>query len=386
VYDGYVITLVHGTFARDAAWTRPNSALCTHLAAHLGAPVIFSRFQWSGRNSFRARRRAGNELAIHLAGLSKQYPRSGHYVITHSHGGAVAFYAAGEMKHQEVRGLVCLSAPFLHVRQRPWNAAALGPVAIGLMCWPFLMLSERWGYRKLLSFDVTPVDVSTGGILLFVLGLLLAVSLVIGAVVFASLGTEKWVRLMRLPQWRTDRTLIIRSSGDEASGLLTTTQFVSFVLNRLVSLPAAAVGHLWDWISLGKLSMSAQLLALIGLVVVGLVLEVTDPAWYEPINIWGRYVVVALVLASTALSLLFALTVLVSGLLLMSFGPGMAIAGALLDVTAETTPPGGPWAVFHAKESQPDSLIALKHSETYVSAEVLRLVAGWIKADEAGAS
>lgn len=89
-----VVTLVHGTFATDAEWTQPQSALSRHLTKALGCAVTFPRpFLWSGSNSHRARLVAGENLAEYLRDSIKQYPDSLHFIVAHSHGGNVALYA-----------------------------------------------------------------------------------------------------------------------------------------------------------------------------------------------------------------------------------------------------------------------------------------------------
>src|SRR3954468_6058246 len=88
-----VITLVHGTWSRDAPWTRDVSPLCCHLRDALPAPIHFERFNWSGRNSFSARQKASEHLQAHLRRLFEKWPTAKHFVIAHSHGGNVVFYA-----------------------------------------------------------------------------------------------------------------------------------------------------------------------------------------------------------------------------------------------------------------------------------------------------
>ena len=58
-----VVTLVHGTFARGAPWTQPGSALSKAVCEHFGGRVQLRRFDWSGRNSFRARAKGAEALA-----------------------------------------------------------------------------------------------------------------------------------------------------------------------------------------------------------------------------------------------------------------------------------------------------------------------------------
>ena len=67
--DPIVVTLVHGTYARGAAWTKEGSALRSQIAEALvghGRDAHFDVFEWSERNTHKARIKAGYELAAHI--------------------------------------------------------------------------------------------------------------------------------------------------------------------------------------------------------------------------------------------------------------------------------------------------------------------------------
>ena len=49
-----VITLVHGTFARGAEWTRPHSIMSEAIEANLKDVVVCYK-DWSGLNAHQAR-------------------------------------------------------------------------------------------------------------------------------------------------------------------------------------------------------------------------------------------------------------------------------------------------------------------------------------------
>lgn len=115
----YVLVLVHGTWATNATWTSRDAPLATTLAARLGPGVQIERFQWSGRNNYRARETAGERLADVLEALIKRHPDAKLFVVAHSHGGNVARYALerGELASQ-VQGLVTMGTPFLEAKAR----------------------------------------------------------------------------------------------------------------------------------------------------------------------------------------------------------------------------------------------------------------------------
>ena len=89
-----VITLVHGTFARRARWIRPGSKIFLHLRR---AGYEVEAFQWSGRNSFRARSRAADQLRLRLEENASRRPGLRQIVIAHSHGGNVALLATSRI-------------------------------------------------------------------------------------------------------------------------------------------------------------------------------------------------------------------------------------------------------------------------------------------------
>jgi hypothetical protein len=142
----YMITLVHGTFARRAEWVQEGSRLRRHLAADLsGHSVTFRTFRWSGRNNFKARRLAAERLQEYLSDAIKSHPTAKHAIVAHSHGGNVALYALrNDNLKSHIDAVVCLSTPFLHVRPRPLDEDTRDIVmfAIGLSLLVFALFTS----------------------------------------------------------------------------------------------------------------------------------------------------------------------------------------------------------------------------------------------------
>lgn len=88
----YVVTLVHGTWARRTNWIRHRSSLCKRLHKELPG-LQLCRSVWTGRNSIHARNRAAMRLLERLNRQSRQWPSAQHFIVAHSHGGNVAMYA-----------------------------------------------------------------------------------------------------------------------------------------------------------------------------------------------------------------------------------------------------------------------------------------------------
>lgn len=110
-----VVHLIHGTFENDAPWTLNGSALRDEFTS-LGLKVGISHFSWGGKNAAAARSLAAQALATKIAGS----PAKHHYLIAHSHGGAIV----REMSHlrQDIAHKICgvslLSTPFIFRRER----------------------------------------------------------------------------------------------------------------------------------------------------------------------------------------------------------------------------------------------------------------------------
>lgn len=117
-----VVTLVHGTFARGAPWTQDGSILRKRIADEMATQneqVIFGRFDWSGRNTHKARVKAGYELANHIRDLRKSCPNCRHFIIAHSHGGNVALLAHKHLEPQHhATGIATLGTPFITAKVR----------------------------------------------------------------------------------------------------------------------------------------------------------------------------------------------------------------------------------------------------------------------------
>ena len=125
-----VITLVHGTWARDAPWTKPDSRLSRTLTASLpGSELRLAR--WNGLNSPTGRRNGGDRVRTDLRALIDENPEARHYVIAHSHGGNVVRYALKGLDRKlknRICGIVCLATPFISCKGREDLGERLGRI------------------------------------------------------------------------------------------------------------------------------------------------------------------------------------------------------------------------------------------------------------------
>ena len=123
-----VVTLVHGTFAKGALWTKEGSILRREIAATLyrqRRDVVFGTFEWSGRNTHKARVKAGYEMADHIRDLRKSCPDCQHFIIAHSHGGNVALLAHKHLPMElHAAGIATLGTPFIYAKPRDYLVGA----------------------------------------------------------------------------------------------------------------------------------------------------------------------------------------------------------------------------------------------------------------------
>jgi len=114
----YAVTLIHGTFATGADWTKSGSMLRQNIAEQL-KDVEFNIFNWSGRNTHQARIAAAEDLKVALKKEFAKHPDRHHYLIAHSHGGNVALYSLADSEVAEhVEGIVTMGTPFIVCRDR----------------------------------------------------------------------------------------------------------------------------------------------------------------------------------------------------------------------------------------------------------------------------
>jgi hypothetical protein len=244
--NSYVITLVHGTWARDAVWTREDSFLCQSLRRHIGQQVIFERFGWSGENSHMARRTAGLELRSLLVQLRAKYPSSWHYVIAHSHGGNLVIHALrDEDAPVGIDGVACLGSPFLIGKARDLKASA-GLVKSAIRVAAFVLALGLFVGIFLGTMSLTPLSPPMA-IALEALSVIVSVSLGVYMAVWLAPRTER--RLLNAATSKSDtlvRTrfphvqgvpfLCVSFAGDEAGIFLRSIQRAAEVPFRLWSI------------------------------------------------------------------------------------------------------------------------------------------------------
>lgn len=285
-----LVTLVHGTWARNAPWIQPESDFCASLSASTDRTIQFLPFNWSGRNNHGARLKAGEQLASHIKKHHKSHPDSPHFVIAHSHGGNVALYALrDENAVSAVTGLITLATPFIVIRDREIDLALK---IVAKIC-AFFAFIYLWVF---LSNIATPHLLSASGWIVLA-GIVAAIFLtfilwgaVFGLAEAIEEGMGAWLS-SRQDEW-IDRlsyripvglpVLATRFSIDEASFGLRAFQFVSEIapmIARILSYLTVGLFFITIFLSLPGFSL---------IPVLTLILD-WDPAsvesYIEPLNV-----------------------------------------------------------------------------------------------------
>lgn len=235
------ITLVHGTFARNAAWTRPGSALREHIAAKLlPGRVVYHCFRWSGLPSHRARDRAAQRLRARLLKCVHHDETARHCVIAHSHGGNILCYALRDTPElvAQLDYIVTLSTPFLLMRSRNLSMfgmmSAFGSLIVAIIGIFLLAISlalgpstpgeffALWREVSVHEFSYKNWIVTLIGLSMFAAG---------SAVVSVVRRWKAWLdATLAMPRLTPERLLIVRSFADEATALLVAAQFFDILM------------------------------------------------------------------------------------------------------------------------------------------------------------
>jgi hypothetical protein len=381
-----VIALVHGTWAKAASWTAPNSPFRSSLRSTLEKPVIFDRFPWSGSNSIGARRRASELLKQRLHALFERHPRARIFVVGHSHGGSVALDSLDPALAERLGGIVCLATPVLMARARVLDplarvALAIVPVIpmVGLAEW----IIERTGMESYEGFIV--VSCVAAGLLL-------------------SMRASRWSKRLQtqndLSFLDSDKVLFLRAAGDEASAVLTAAHLMSWAVGKISTGPTRALWNAQQRVESWRKRLVRHapfiVAAMIGGVagVCGATLIQINWIANPLLAVSGlAFAISALLLAilvqggtlTWVAAFVFSAVLLIPmavvlGLAGLTIGPEMAVAATLLEVTAEATPPGA-WHIIQLKPAlrDADNADTLQHSSIYQNAEAVTLVGNWIR-------
>lgn len=387
------ILLIHGTFARNAPWTRADNNFIVMLHRAL-AQCSICRVLWSGDNSHNERIRA----AEHVAQWIRVQPSRKIYLIGHSHGGLIAALAATRVSDARVV-VIALATPFINIATRYPGfvpEAALRDdmsdekrLIVGLGIYALLGLGVVFALSGLVGIAL---DISIIG---------LAALLV--AVIFASLDPDSALELVINTIREKGRRVcaesriclpakgifILRTSADEASGFLATGQIFSWgfsVFFRFIGRPLGGIVKMENYFrsifggilrneTFRTISFSLILTGNASLMAIYRTHFLTfKPAVYACIG-GGALVALLFILATHAVSLIVEpLLLLVSGaasfLFHLPFSIELATASLFVSISVESTPIGRWDITTVSHENAP-----FAHSLLHDSDEVARLIA-----------
>jgi hypothetical protein len=368
------VTLVHGTFARGAAWTRPDSAMRTEWPTSPERPVVFTVFEWSGENSHEARQTAASDLAAHLRKVAAAHKDAAHLVIAHSHGGNVALAAmAQEEVRSRVAAIACLNTPFISCEARSLVPAVIALLACNPFVWLMLgtpVVLERYLIPRYPGQFMKAVLIGSGLMIAAAIPAALAGFRIWGLSERVLAAIEGYQRrradAFRGPDHSRVRIFPATVKRDEAYRYLST-------LDRLTNATASGLlvskGLFFGGIGLYLIAGSGGFL--------------TDFNWFPSLTraalMLSRFALY-LAAAGFAAFVLSVILMTIAGMLLRGhrYGYGEALGDSLLlHIGVTAYPPGGSPAdvrVFDGESA------GLHHSALYGSAALVRALADWFQA------
>jgi len=433
----FSVTLIHGTYARGAGWTKPEgSKLCGYLKTQFGEDVQFDRFEWEAPNSHEARSEASRKLLDEYKIGKRLFQRKDtpHFVIAHSHGGSVLAYALRDDPGfaEALAGIAFLSTPFIQARERltarwvlkllPWVVAFLVSMIV-IFLW--LIVFTELGYSG-------PLTTAGGLILVLVLcGMaLLSFSVAHAVIDLPETGLPDWLKsrvqptvsqldLSDLKKMRlNEKTLILRANADEASSSLAAAHIVARLLGeipaRIARLPSTVGGFFmskWEaMLRMQKEKPTLQFKVACGALLLGaLFLFTVIPAvkWLggsehfeanwpvlsyidalaSVILFQGLYMGALwsfLAIAFISVSLASLATPMIALLFRVAYGRWLLLSALFIELSVETTPPGE-WRVNQLDlydELAPQDFkdaFALTHSMSYDDPRAHKIIADWIR-------
>jgi hypothetical protein len=371
------VVLIHGTWGRGfflklltgepATWVTGKHRDFCRLRNRLEQLLVdrdvqYRYFNWSGRNTTFARRSAAMRLASELEALAGATGGK-LLLIGHSHGGTVACRALDALEQptrDHIAGVVCLSTPFFHFFYRDvrgllgrWVLALLSALAVIA---PIAIIEAGLSAPARMAHVVAAtVALMLGG------GLLSARRL--------RAQARRLAQKYTFHHLKSEETLLIRASGDEASLALITSQAVAWVSQaslRAVEKAARSMGCLVVLLALGVLALTGVVDLTIADDIPGLA-----PRTSRLITVALLVVMLPVLVVGIGASLL--------ALLVVALVPTLGTLGALLspflDVAVEAAPVGK-WTVHYVKP--PSSGLDLDHS-SYNNDEALDVLDNWLQ-------
>jgi pimeloyl-ACP methyl ester carboxylesterase len=204
--------LVHGTFATEAPWTRPNSEMAKAVRESLGEGWVTQHFDWSGKNSYAERELAADELVKLVDSLVTDSKDAKLVIVAHSHGGNIAIRASQKFAHPErVCAIATLGTPVLQVELKKWALPSI--YSISFLGWisMFLIVLFKWAHERQ-GFDVEFAVIATTALLVLLATLILHIQLKKAKVSATTISLVSY-----RPDTGNVPLLLVRHGWDEAN-------------------------------------------------------------------------------------------------------------------------------------------------------------------------
>jgi Protein of unknown function (DUF2974) len=385
------VMLVHGTWARKAEWTKEGSELWKKIEVEFPGAEI-SAFSWSGKNSARHRNSAAEDLCKELIRKISDNPNAHYFLVAHSHGGNIAVQAASDAAiARTIKGVVCMSTPFLAMRKREIHRQSTNMfwIVVGIVSLIALAVAA-WGAATMILGDAPAVVTGIAAVaLLWCVAYILIVPVAGYFRFYKLLEKSLFNKPGRLPE--NFPLFIIRSPSDEASLTLASFQFITWMsttiwrridtfaesIRRLLRKPVyLSIIGLLSWLTFFFLAIRSNqgaakpgggeiLLTSLGILMCA------------AISAASFYFVRAYSIPRAMTGALYLPVGLIVFLCLLPFGLEVAAASWTVDVTVEATPPGE-WKVFTlAFPKNPTDRLA--HSAPYDDPKALARMTQWMK-------
>jgi len=370
-----LLIAVHGTFAPNASWTKPDAPLCRTLDQALhgnAAQLICHRIEWSGANQVAARMAAIADLRTRVQAVLSANPLRHLILVGHSHGGNIAFKVAQEFMAYENLRLVTLATPFLIAQPRPlgqlfsiaWPLLAVLPVCLGLAVVAFL-LPAHW------------LPAVAGALAVLAWGFYRFVSS------YPRIEADNLALMQTVPQLTgldalARKTLIISRAGDEADGALKVAALINSWVARTVC-GGSIFTEFNEW--------EAFIRRFVGKFPPGTPPNEVLEELLQPVYLWRLAPEIwRLINTATSLTSIVQLVLQIGAIAAGKFlllllrgavGTGTGATATTMLVTSSETPPGE-WLHVQSLPSANDGGVLLSHSQIYSDPHVLQRMAQWL--------
>jgi hypothetical protein len=402
-----VAILIHGTFARNAAWIKEDSPLANGLRSVPGVEDVVA-LEWSGHNTFHARLEAGELLAKLLGKLDASTKA---VLCAHSHGGAAICYAIQKNPDlaRKIHTVVFFATPFVTCRLLPsWrvlHSTYLATFEITMLAFTYLILGLNLDFFGFNSIVLNSFGLGHLLLLAFLVGFS---ELALQYVLCRNRGKLKQTHEQLRTALRTARekscelpsglnAKFVRLSGDEASTALVFGQGAAWIALRINALFSWTFSTITKPLRAMRLRHPLRSRLIFYPMSVAILLAFFElrsiGKWESPESslahlIWSLSTA-GLVLCSIAFisHLVGVFLLILNWLLAIPVGIVSVGLASCLQFSVEAVPPGTwplsnmTWRAFGVSRRP----MFWRHSEAYSDPHVIDDIRGWIQAHKAQA-